>query len=236
MYQNKSVALICPAPHIERIHQRDYINKFDVIVRVNRSLPIPDKIKRNTSARCNVLYIARNIDPVDEWDSVQEIRVQANALWEQEKLSDEDNNTMIPVFYKDKLCKYKNKITLIHPSCYYDIINTCGFVPNIGLQAIIDIIKEKPSLLYITGMTFYRETRSNIVRSPFYEGYENPYHKKVVKNKGDIWGHDQDKQLKYFYNFYLNYSNIIKIDNKLKQTLDDYGKEKKKEGDFGCGK
>jgi len=57
IYTGKRVVLVGPAPHITEIDQKDYINSFDIVIRMNWSYPIHDKVKKMTGGRCDYLYI-----------------------------------------------------------------------------------------------------------------------------------------------------------------------------------
>lgn len=191
IFQNKSVALICPAPHISKVMQTSYIEGFDLVVRVNKSLPIPRDVRINTTDRCDVLYVARNTQPSKEWEKVKEIRLNPTALWEPYK---HDYVRSPYVFKRKEMEPYKEKIKLIDPYVQYTLSEECGCQLNIGMKAIFDILLEEPKLLYVTGMTFYKT-------GSYYDDYKHPYKRSIEKTRGNIYGHNQDMQINFLKRF-----------------------------------
>ncbi len=49
----KRVAIVGPAAHIVDIDQKDYIESFDIVVRLNNSLPISEDVRKTTTNKGN---------------------------------------------------------------------------------------------------------------------------------------------------------------------------------------
>lgn len=200
-FAGKTVAIVGPAPHIAELEQADHINSFDVVVRVNNALPIPDAIKRTTGDRCDVLYVRRKRNGMSEaWHSLKEIRVKTNVLWN----SDVDLRDYKP---------FKEKIKIVDPEHYYALKRKLGCVPNTGFMAIADILAEQPAKLYITGFTFYQT-------GGYAAAYDVPasQHRRAAERKGDGPTHRQEPQLAYFRQQFYHLPNI-EVDKVLQEVL-----------------
>lgn len=144
IFKDKKVVIIGSASHVTEINQRELIDSFDVVVRVNLSIPNKKNISENTGKRCDVWYVANKI-----------INEQPKLL----KLS---------YIKKIKTANYLEH--LIPQGKYIELINqkylkkVLKKLPTRGLRAIADIVKSEPKELYITGFTFYQTEKDH-----FYE-------------------------------------------------------------------
>jgi len=58
--KGKRVVIVGPAPSIVGSDQRDLIDSYDVVVRLNRALPVPEHLKKDVGTRTDVLYNCMN--------------------------------------------------------------------------------------------------------------------------------------------------------------------------------
>lgn len=189
--KGKKVALVCPAPHIEEIEQD--LSDYDYIVRTNWALPLTDLMIKNTTARTDIIYLhpdVLNATKIEVFDNVKEFRFYQYQ----------------PIDYILKIWKRCKHIDFKHIWEYKD---KTGFMPNIGITAISDILSEEPSELYITGMTFYQG-------KPYREGYNIPEEAKD-KYKEEKTPHNQEASLDYFLK---NYYSKVKVDEVLKEICE----------------
>lgn len=185
IFHNKKVAIISHAPHIVELDQKELIESYDVVVRINVAFPIPKKIEQKTSSRCDVLYVWRKVRPRPCWNKLKEIRLKPDAIF----ADDWDSNKYKP---------YAEKINIVHPDLFYKLSRTIKTRVNTGLMAICDILREGPKELYITGFNFYQE-------GAYYKGYVSDVRNtKLTKLKGNFASHRQDPQLDYFKRFIYN--------------------------------
>lgn len=198
--ENKRVCLIGPAPHTAEIDQSEYIKSFDVVVRINNALPIPDELKKTTTDRCDVLYVWRKILPNSSWNNLKEIRLKPDAIFSHQ--------------WNKKLYEpYKEILKVVSPEHFYGLSKELGSRANTGLMAIEDILSEKPKELYITGLTFYRGVA-------YHDSYKGLYsNDRVTKNQGTMDKHNQDHQIKYFIKKCYN---KVNCDETLNKIINDY--------------
>ena len=57
---DKTVALVGPAKSILNYNYGEIIDNFDLIVRLNKSLPLQEKYKKNVGSRTDILYNSLN--------------------------------------------------------------------------------------------------------------------------------------------------------------------------------
>ena len=205
LYKDKTVALIGSAPHLLDLYQAPYINSFDLVVRINTSLPIPGEIKHMTGNRCDILYMNVMKDTIlnsKELKRLKQLRVNPDFYT--------DNN------YTIKLNKYQAKLGIekvkpIGVQWGKGLINFLdGTFPNTGLTAMCEILEQQPKQLYVTGFTFWQS-------GGHYRGYRNKkYSDKVEKLKGDYEIHKQEPQIKYFMK---NIQQSVITDEPLKELI-----------------
>lgn len=182
VFYNKKVCLIGAAPYITERMQSEYINSFDTVCRINWALPLTKELKKSTGDRCDVLYIYPKVQPHKSWKNVE---VRLKTL---------NHHKYVRLKEKNK----KFNIRKIPDNTYYNIEKVAGCVPNMGILAMEDILKSKPKELYVTGFSFYEG------EEVFYDGYKNPHAKIVRSKKGNVYGHDQKKLKKYFFDYIYN--------------------------------
>ena len=59
--ENKNVVIVGPAKSIMQSKQGEFINSFDCIVRLNKSLPIQRKYEEYVGSRTDILYNSLNV-------------------------------------------------------------------------------------------------------------------------------------------------------------------------------
>jgi hypothetical protein len=79
--------------------------------------------------------------------------------------------------------------------------NQIGCNLTTGMAAILDILAEKPAMLYLHGFTFYKG------EDPYIRGYASKFDSKIIQvTKGNLSGHNQTLLLTHFLS--LDHSNI----------------------------
>ena len=192
MFQNKKVALIGPAPHIlDRVQD---FSGYDIVCRVKGMLPIPIEMIKYTGFRCDVWYPANGFLKKNPdlclLDEVKFIRCSKKS----------SNDIPIEVKHKWSRLEYNRK----------ELKEILGATPNRGLIAMIDIVKEQPAELYITGFTFYQG-------DAYYPGYTTiEGNSNMILMKGNAGNHIQEPQINYFREKILPF---VKVDWKMKQMF-----------------
>jgi hypothetical protein len=200
-FKNKRVALIGPAPHIEKQYQKEYIDGFDTVVRMNWCYPVHDNVRVMTGNRCDVLYLHSwraddgNLDGpllMPHPDTVVQFNRFRNLNFI-EKIDKEDKDSLL--------------------NTLKELESNIEKRPNMGLLAMKHILFYKPKELYVTGVTFFQTG-----------GHHSGYICQVpeedfLKDKGTQGTHHQPSQIKYFME---NLADKIKPDYELKKIINEY--------------
>ena len=186
--KGKRVVLVGPANTTKETKQKDIIEGYDIVIRMNLAYKIPNKMQEDIGKRVDVLYCA---------------------------LSDYYYNKKI--FTKNRMLKFKNNIkwiisTGVHRGnilklASYNKVAKSGigirqmgkadskFVssklkskPTVGILSIYDLLSQDVSELYLTGFTFYNFMLSKDQRRNryYYSGYSPGY----LNHAGNVYKHD----------------------------------------------
>jgi len=187
LVKGKRVALVCPSQCVVDSKQGDYIESFDLIVRINRQHPVNPKLVDDIGCRTDILY---NSNLGDASDNLLE-SLEAGHL-----------NTLKCICYPEesKLTKVFEETAQDFPTTHFpwpqqltvemmqqarDWRIACPnqqhdfFVGHTGTIALYHLLRNDPAELYITGMTWYRE--------PYYKGYKEKGHKPSIEEKNQVF-------------------------------------------------
>ena len=220
--KDKRVIIVGPAWHSKNSKQKDFIEKYDVVVRMNAGSIIPtEKVVVDIGSRIDIWYCSLsgyffNKEIITskflkelkqrglKWISCPYVSKRAGGIRKLEKY----NKCSIPIhvvnheYYKDLYSISKTKITT-------------------GLVTIYDLLHFDIKELYLTGMSFYSTDVIN-KRKTYYSGYIKGVtyvNQKSVK-------HNFFNELKIFANIYKKYKKI-NCDDTLKQILKNMKKYEK---------
>lgn len=202
-YNGKKILLVGAAPDL----YVDNINEYDIVVRINKVLPVTKSVAKITSDRCDVLYAYYKIDPSPHLKKVKELRMRLTPI----RFSKQGTAFR-------RFGDYTDNLKIIDQEYIKKFDFELGCKANTGILAIKEIIDQNPKKLFITGITFYR--------TGYHEHYRETKSKKekVLKEKGNIYNHNQDKQLDWFV------KNVYKKDFVFTDsTLDEICRERIKE-------
>lgn len=207
--KNKRIIIVGPAQSVLK-NSREFIESFDIIVRLNKSLPISEKLIPNIGLRTDILYNNLNLN-----DDPGRNRIPNHILEKYGVKYVACPYPPIHPFLPDIiyfLNQNKKKVSFHHiPTAFYRKIEAnIQTRPNTGLCAILDILRYPIKELYITGITF------------FTDGYYNQY--KDIKNFSMFYSqmndgiHKQSPQREILRNMYLM-DTRIKVDKNLNSIL-----------------
>ena len=160
--KGKRVAIVGPAPSVVGSKQAELINSYDVVVRLNKALPIPKELREDVGTRCDILYNCMN--PSEECGGVINIstlkKCKVKYLIGAYPPLDKVGNTKLRIksdtitFYTKNRSNWKN-------FCYTDKGHFLKLwkhmrLPNTGTMAILDLLRFDIKELYITGITFFK--------------------------------------------------------------------------------
>lgn len=233
LIKNKRIAIVCPSKCVARSKQRNLIESYDLVVRVNRQHPVPHHLIDDIGSKTDLLYNSNLGDPGDNlienledgWlDDIQCV------------LYPEDSK--MTKHFEEKASKYKKTITTFPWQCLltYQMLKQARswgikcpnqkhdfFVGHTGTIALYHLCLNDPSEIYVTGMTFYRE--------PYYNGYREKNHIPMEEEKKQLWDKwknneiprkihniDMDAEVKFFKK--LKKECNIKNDETMQTILD----------------
>ena len=246
--KNKKVAIIGPADYVNKElsdKHGEYIDTFDIVVRLNSMIKYPEEHKLDLTKyygkKFNILcssfwntnddpkLIKKNYSRYLNYSSYKDINenvilfenINRNLfkdIYQKNKL-DFDKNTNfyycnIPNFiYNNQIMKYLNNIIKFKKT------------PTTGLLAIISILLMKPSKLYVSGITMYKDK----IYNGYYDYYNempieenkklcnNPNYRFDGKNyrKSFQFGHKIDDEQNVMK--YLISNDLINVDKYLKK-------------------
>jgi hypothetical protein len=184
----KSIAVVAPGPSIAGSRQADIINRHDIVVRFNRSLPVSKEMADDTGERCEVLYhcgneamISGGPVKVSEIKGIDWFCLGHNLRWRNpwRCISME-----MPIVTKLERAKVKVHVT---PVAVSDAIwFGCRTTPNVGTMAIFDLLHHGAAKVYVAGVSFRH-------------GYGNGYKSDIdaAKLEAQHPGHDMERQRRF---------------------------------------
>jgi len=191
----KRVVIVGPAACIVDSEQAELINSYDVVVRLNKALPIPSELKKDVGTRTDILYNCMN--PGEDCGGVISIKTlrqnKVKYLIGAYPPIDKIGSTKLRI--KKDILEFWAKNRNAFPNfCYTDK----GYflkiwkhmrLPNTGTIAILDLLRFNIKELYITGITFFK---GGYIRT--YRDYDE---KGILKHMKKFELHKPSKQLDY---------------------------------------
>jgi len=204
----KRVIIVGPSPSMIGSKMGHFINNFDVVIRLNKSLPLPIKLIDDIGNRTDILYNNLNTSDFKNENNLNlRIFIDANI-----KLI-ASPYPCIPPFNVDiqSFLLYNKNIISTHIcdlKLYSQVCHQIKTRPNTGIMAIMDVLSHNPSELFICGMTFFKD------------GYYKEYRKiNVNENLNHIERiHKQLPQKLLIRNFYL-LDDRINVTSSIKNIL-----------------
>lgn len=211
-FKDKRVAIIGGADSILNEKLGDYIDSFDVVVRVNKGVDVIDKQHEYVGKRTDVLFhclyedINKGGSPItaERWiqNNVKHIIFSHNFLY----------SSFASRYFLNFLRKTNRNIQLsqVPRRLFYKNIKAIRpYGPTTGFIAINTIFNCSPKELYLTGITFFK--------TPHNKSYRNVQFRDIAVLKKQN-KHDVDAEYEYIKKLYFNHS-IIKPDIILEEIF-----------------
>ena len=209
LIKNKRIIIVGPSITVQECNLGKFINDFDIIVRLNKSLPIPKKMYPHIGNRTDILYNSLNtIDYPGENNFNPHFLKKNNVIYLRCPYPPISPFTRdIKSFY----IKNKNIIDFghINTNYYMKLENGLGTRPYTGTCAIVDLLKYDIKELFVMGIDFYTYKHS------FY--YRNVSENKLRKLRNNSI-HRRTPQINLLKRFYL-LDNRLVVDNILDEIL-----------------
>lgn len=210
VYDNKKIIVIGPASCSLTYMAGEEIDKFDIIVRINKS---PLTIKGNEhllGSRTDVLYHCCDED-----------HITGGGPLDIELIRRQRTRFVVYTYADNKVAYNYYKAVLRHPDINFVRVRANFYktlksrynskMPTTGLQALNHILNSNFRELHITGFTFFKTPYANGYRDE-YRSAEQASH--LASSQGN---HDPDDELRLFKELYchVKLSKNIRLDSQL---------------------
>jgi|SaaInlStandDraft_5_1057022.scaffolds.fasta_scaffold22667_2 hypothetical protein len=207
---NKTIALVGPAESILNTGKGNLIDKFDIVVRLNKSLPIPKNMENDIGTKTDILYNSLNITDFPGQNKF------GNTILKNNNISFLCSSYPIEnEFFKNDILNYIQRskfgvpFKVLNNKIYNSIEKSIGTRPYTGTSAIMDLLNCNIKYLYITGLDFYT--------TKYYNEYRKINKEQLKKNRSNFY-HKSEPQLKLLEHLSL-YDDRIILDNYLDKLL-----------------
>ena len=235
LVEGKRVAVVGPAPYLQDTDNGEFIDKYDVVCRVNEIIP-PQHIRKDYGSKTDIFFsnfatphvevIKKKISTYTDFYSnlkmvvcptIKSKHADTNILqWEDDYISDVYKNM-------SDLNYMKIPSHWIGVRDYKTLYNIIGAEPNAGVLAIMMLLSHDIEELYLTGFSF--NLGGNKYDDVYYRGHLDESYIVPSRIFGPHGGHGLDANLKQISFFkalcaHEHTGAIIRIDSFLKSLLD----------------
>lgn len=191
LIKGKRVVFVGPGTSLENIGMGKFIDRFDIVVRMNSSYDIPTENQMDYGSRCDILYVG-------------------GVFQKNNFLTNENTKHIKLICSTIKYHEFSGKNSLFDVSNIYE-----GKKLLTGLYVMQDILSMEPNELHITGMDFYK---SEVKHVNFYKIGDLHTDENVKKTISKF--HDVEHDLVFFKENIANKSNVT-LDETLKRIVKD---------------
>jgi hypothetical protein len=168
----KTVAIVGPANSVVGTNRGSLIDKFDIIIRLNKALPIPKKLMHDIGSRTDIIYNALNTTDFPGQNILDTNFYKQNGV----KFV-VSPYPLANVFFNDimnYIQRYQFDIPFrtVDTGKYNKFTQQIKTRPYTGTSAIMDMLSFNIKALYITGIDFYN--------TPYYSQYRHVNKKKLL--------------------------------------------------------
>lgn len=206
----KRVCLVGPAPSVKQVEpaQGKQIDDYDVVVRINKSLPVPEDLQKFAGTKTDVLY--NSVDQVEESGGRLDIPFLEKEIdW---LVSPYPSKHPFSINIKNFLNTNRDRLnfTTFELDQYNDLELKINTRPNSGVLAILDLLSCDISELYITGITFFK--------GGYVEGYRDQTEEEALKLMARSGYHRIPPQIDYMKGI-LSSDTRVKMDRFLEEII-----------------
>lgn len=153
---NKKVIVIGPSPNLLNQNLGNYIDSFDLVVRLNQSYPLENQYSNDLGTKTDILYHCLNEDPRCGNTIHYDLMVEENIF-----LSSPYPKNVSP-FHNDVIkfeTQNKNRISyhIIDTEFYLILASSLKTRLNTGTACILDLLSYPVKELYVYGFTWYKD-------------------------------------------------------------------------------
>ncbi len=203
--KDKRVIIVGPSNHNIGKNSGEFIDSFDIVIRLNKSYPLDKKMVNDLGSRTDILYHCLKIkNPQVTYFNMSLEKSQINFL-----CSSIPDKGFFTKYIKHAQKKNNKIFKILKTEIYNSVRMSTNTHPNTGIITITDILQYPIKELYITGITFYT--------TEFYKGYSWISSFRERKNFNDK-RHNQESQ-KIYLKSLIDNDDRIKIDDELHNIL-----------------
>jgi hypothetical protein len=213
LVKNKKVIVVGPSRTVQECNLGKFIDSFDVIIRLNKSLPIPPNLYEHIGSRTDILYNSLNQTDYPGENNINPIFIKNNNV----KYLRCPYPPIEPFKYDIKmfLSRNRNIVSFGHIDLdyYRKLRYSLGTRPYTGTCAIADLLHCQAKEVFVMGIDFYTYG--------YARHYRNISKRKLEKLRNNNI-HKRKPQIDLMRRFYLLDTRLI-VDNILdKILLEDY--------------
>lgn len=214
-FKGKRVAIIGGADSVLKEKSGNYIDGFDVVVRINKGVEVIEAQQEYIGAKTDVLFHCFYVRENDRGSSPITV-----DLWKKHnvgKLIFSHNYrcssySLLNFLYFIKLTKGSFPFSQVPGKSFYaNARATKPYAPTTGFIAINTIFSCRPKELYITGVTFFKSPHNQAYRKGEPENYQKMFEQQQ--------SHDPEREYQHVKELYEKHPDIIKPDKVLEQIF-----------------
>lgn len=216
-FKDKRVAIVGGADSVLKEKLGEYIDGFDIVVRINKGVEIIESQYEYAGKKTDVLFHSfceapSHLGGTPITPELWKVHNVKKILYARTYRLGRNNCLDFLTFLNNS--KRKIKFSQLPDDLY--LKNLAAVQPNgneatVGFSAINTVISCQPKELYITGITFFKTPHNTAYRSISEEVMDNAM--KVEKH------HDVDAEYQYVKKLYIQHQDIIKPDSTLKEIF-----------------
>jgi len=220
LLKDKKVIIVGPSPSLEGKGMGEYIDSFDLVVRINKAFPIEKGLESDIGSRTDIHYHCLHTHPA----------CGGPVFYDEMKLE----NVFVSCPYGKYISPFHGDITrfeninkkynlpfhILNSEYYLEIANMLGTRANSGTLTILDLLCYDVKELHITGFTWFRDGwRKSYKDHCEIFGEKEGKRKREEELSGEFDGnHIQKPQEDLVREIYLN-DNRVFIDDVMKDIL-----------------
>ena len=206
--KGKRVCIVGPAPTIKHLEQKEEIDSYDVVIRLNKALPVPESLFSSSGTKTNVLYNCLNPEP-ESGGTLHIGYLQEEVDW---LVCPYPNILPFSIDIKNFIRNNQDRVSFCHfeEEYYAKIISEINTRPNTGLLTILDVLSCEIEELYITGITFFK--------GGYVDEYRYHTEESVMERMRQHGNHVQPPQISLFKKVLAN-DPRIKMDRFLEEVV-----------------
>jgi hypothetical protein len=163
--RDKCIALVGPAESIIGTNKGEIIDKFDLVVRLNKSIPVPSKLHADIGKKTDIIYNSLNVSDFPGENNLNPRlykKYGVNFICSSYPF----NHNIFHDDIANYVYKYKFELPLkvMEDLKFRNFEKMLGTRPYTGTCAIMDLLSYPIRYLYITGLDFYQTKYYNEYR------------------------------------------------------------------------